>query len=119
MKFSFLVVALAFILVKCANSATASCNGECPKGYLSVCVERGSHCICRCAKDLDGGTRDLGDLLRDAGASREAIERAVREYRRRASGNAGDFSFSVEDNGIIYTVVASGALRGTSGVADS
>ena len=78
------------------------CKGDCPEGYLSVCVKRGDDCNCRCAKDVNAGATELEDLLRELTVSSEGIARGVKRYCELAG--TGEFSFKLNDYGRIYTI---------------
>jgi hypothetical protein len=106
------LVALTFF-----PQGTQSCNGECPDGYRSVCVQRGSTCKCACVKDVAAGVRSLRELLSSYNVSDPAINEAEGRYRELAGRQSGEFSFDIFDEGTGSTWTIRGqGLAGTSTV---
>ena len=85
---------------------TQACTGECPRGFKSVCVQRGSDCNCSCVKTVEAGITALRNLFQRYSVSSQTVNDAARRYREFASGSS-KFSFTVEDQGQRFTVLGS------------
>lgn len=108
------VATLAFLFITLALSpqTTQDCKGDCPEGYRSVCVQRGSNCNCSCVKDVAEGAGALRSLLEAYNVPSARIDEAVRSYRQRA-GQAGEFSFTISDEGRTLTIRGQGFPNST------
>ena len=109
MRARIIAFALVCGLLAAPTSAAEDCKGDCPDGYLSVCVKRGSNCKCECAKDVDAAVTQLRELLTSAGVHSNKLGDAETRYRELVSG--GDFTFTIVDAGVTYTVIGTGRLR--------
>ena len=104
-------IVLSFLLVFLPLTADAvDCTVKCPKGYLGVCVEADGECTCRCAKDASAGTEAIVEILREKGASENAIRRAMNLYKNMAQDQVNEFSFTITDHKRTFTISGSSTL---------
>jgi hypothetical protein len=106
------LIVLGIVAAVSFEPAKYSCNGDCPKGYHSVCVERNGNCRCDCVKDVGDGAVKLAALLNEAKISKTAVSEGVRRYREFATRSTDDFSFVLNDE--TQTVTVSGQGFGPS-----
>jgi hypothetical protein len=98
------LLVLVLITAVAAPVIAGECTTSCSDGYRAVCVERGEDCRCSCVKTASEAPRTVRELLRAAGASEQAIQKAVQLVAERIAAGEENFKISFTSNGERYTI---------------